>query len=79
VLLYGVLALAAWPRRDPWHEAPAHWLPLAWAVLWVGAAIFQALPGQNTGTAVAGAISGGADGAPGWLALGSITRALGFE
>jgi hypothetical protein len=63
-LLYGVLALAAWPQRDPAHEAPARWLPLAWAVLWVGAAIFQALPGQNTGTAVSGAITGGA---PGWL------------
>jgi hypothetical protein len=67
VLLYGVLALAAWPRRDPSHEAPARWLPLAWAVLWIGGAIFQALPGQNTGAAVAGAISGGAGGAPGWL------------
>ena len=64
VLLYGVLALAAWPRSDPSHEAPARWLPLAWAVLWVGGAIFQALPGQNTGTAVAGAINSGA---PGWL------------
>jgi hypothetical protein len=66
-LLYDVLALAAWPIRDPSHEAPAPWLPLAWAVLWVGGAVFQALPGQNTGTAVAGEISGGADGAPGWL------------
>jgi hypothetical protein len=63
VLLYALLALAAWPRRDPEQEAPAGWLPLAWAVLWVGGAIFQALPGQNTGTAVAGTILGG----PGWL------------
>jgi len=62
-LLYGVLALAAWPRLDASHEPPARWLPLAWAILWVGGAVFQALPGQNTGTAVAGAISGG----PGWL------------
>jgi hypothetical protein len=66
-LLYGVLALAAWPRRDPSHQAPARWLPLAWAVLWIGGAVFQALPGQNTGTAVAGAITGGAGGAPAWL------------
>jgi hypothetical protein len=63
-LLYGLLALAAWPQRDPSHEAPARWVPLVWAVLWIGAAIFQALPGQNTGTAVAGALTGGA---PGWL------------
>jgi hypothetical protein len=63
-LLYGVLALAAWPSRDPSQQAPARWLPLAWATLWIGGAIFQALPGQNSGTAVAGAISGGA---PGWL------------
>jgi hypothetical protein len=59
VLLYGVLAIAAWPGRDSWHEAPAPWLPVAWAVLWVGGAIFQALPGQNTGSAVAGTILGG--------------------
>jgi hypothetical protein len=59
VVLYGLLALAAWPRRDSRHEAPAPWLPLAWAVLWVGGAIFQALPGQNTGPAVAGTILGG--------------------
>src|SRR6266566_3313625 len=59
VLIYGLLALAAWPRRDSRHEAPARWLPLAWAVLWVGGAIFQALPGQNTGPAVAGTILGG--------------------
>jgi hypothetical protein len=37
VLLYGLLALAAWPGRNPSHQAPARWLPLAWAVLWVGA------------------------------------------
>jgi hypothetical protein len=59
-----VLALAAWPQPDQSQQAPARWLPLAWAVLWVGGAIFQALPGQNSGTAVAGAISSGAGGAP---------------
>jgi hypothetical protein len=63
VLLYALLAIAAWPHGDASREAPAPWLPLAWAVLWVGGAIFQALPGQNTGTAVAGTILGG----PGWL------------
>jgi hypothetical protein len=74
VLLYGVLALAAWPGRDSSHEAPASWLPLAWAMLWVGGAIFQALPGENNGTAVAGAIASGAGGAAGWL--GPLDRSL---
>jgi hypothetical protein len=67
-LIYAVLAAAAWSRRDASRERPAPWLPYAWAVLWVGAAVFQALPGQNTGTAVASALTGGTDSAPAWLA-----------
>jgi hypothetical protein len=67
-LLYAVLAAAAWPRPDGSRAGPAPWLPLAWAVLWVGAAVFQALPGQNTGAAVAGVLTAGTGAAPGWLA-----------
>src|SRR5207302_4983116 len=67
-LIYALLAAAAWPHRDAAREGPASWLPFAWAVLWVGAAVFQALPGQNSGTAVAGALTTGASRAPAWLA-----------
>jgi hypothetical protein len=67
-LIYAVLAAAAWPRRNPSRERPAPWLRFAWALLWVGAAVFQALPGQNTGTAVASAVTAGTSGAPAWLA-----------
>jgi hypothetical protein len=67
-LLYAILAAAAWPQGDSSREAPATWLPFAWAVLWVGAALFQALPGQNTGAAVAGALSAGPGTDPSWLA-----------
>lgn len=67
-LLYALLAAAAWPSRDGSREVPAPWLPLAWAVLWIGAAVYQALPGQNSGEAVASALTAGADGAPAWLA-----------
>lgn len=66
-LIYALLAAAAWPRRDDSREAPAPWLPFAWAVLWVGAAVFQALPGQNTGTAVASALTEGSAEGPAWL------------
>jgi hypothetical protein len=45
-VIYAIVAAAAWPRGDSSREAPASWLPLAWAVLWVGAAVSQAVPGQ---------------------------------
>src|SRR4051812_18564967 len=50
-LLLAIVGAAAWPLGDARDEAPAPWLPLAWAVIWVGAAVFQSLP-QNQGTAV---------------------------
>jgi hypothetical protein len=66
-LLYAILAAAAWPQRDGSRE-PASWLPYAWATVWVGGALLQALPSQNTGEAVASALTGGTGGAPAWLA-----------
>jgi hypothetical protein len=51
-LLYAILAAAAWPRGGSSEQPPASWLVPAWAVLWIGAAIFQLLPGQNTGPRV---------------------------
>jgi hypothetical protein len=77
VSLYAVLAIGAWPRSAQSQEPPARWLPLAWATVWVGGAIFQALPGQNTGADVAGAINSGAPGWPGRLdasVAGWVTR-----
>ncbi len=67
-LLYSVLALAAWTPRSQQHPLPpATWLLPVWTVLWVGRAIFQALPGQNSGADVAAIISGSEPSA-GWLA-----------
>jgi hypothetical protein len=74
-LLLAIMAAAAWPYRDARREGPAPWLPYAWAALWVGAAILQALPGQNTGRAVANALTGEATGAPGLL--GSLDNSAG--
>jgi hypothetical protein len=66
VVIYGVLALAAWPRRGRSDVPPARWLPLAWAAFWIGGAVLQALPLNNTGADVSSATL--AFGGPGWLA-----------
>jgi hypothetical protein len=42
-LLLAVLAAAAWPDRDVSRERPAAWLPLAWAIVWIGGAVFEAV------------------------------------
>lgn len=67
-LLYAVLAAAAWPNGTRNAEAPAGWLVWAWTALWVGAAVYQLLPGQNSGSAVASLLSDAAQGSPSWLA-----------
>jgi copper(I)-binding protein len=72
VLLYALLAAIAWPptadggwTRHDSSGPPARWTPVAWALLWVGGALVQALPGQNTADDLAGALN--AD-APTWQA-----------
>jgi hypothetical protein len=65
VSLYAALALAAWPRRGRSDIPPARWLPAVWAFLWVGAAVLQVLPMNNTGADVASAMT--ANGSPSGL------------
>jgi hypothetical protein len=66
-LLYSILSLAVMPGRKD-DRRPAYWLPLAWAVFWIGGAILQLLPGQNTAADLSSMISGMTADAPGWLA-----------
>jgi hypothetical protein len=68
VLLYAVLALAAWPTTTEGSgRRPAAWIAVPWAMLWVGAAIWQALPTQHGVATLAADVSGSEDGAPRWL------------
>jgi hypothetical protein len=73
-------ATTVWPTHGYWPAdanrpngpakvAVARWFPAAWAVLWVGGAVLQVLPGQAGGSALADMIGGmaGMDGMPGWL------------
>jgi len=73
VLLYAVLAVAAWPgtglhsSAGPRDAVIPRWFPFAWLVLWIGGALLQVLPSQR-GTAALHDQLGSADGTPGWLA-----------
>jgi hypothetical protein len=72
-LLYGILAVGAYPGLDGGKRAghrPQAWLNLAWLAIWIGGAVYQLLPGQNSAYDIASAITSGASGAPAWL--GSI-------
>jgi hypothetical protein len=63
-LLYAVLAAAAWRHADAAREAPARWLPFAWAAVWIGGAVLQVLPRQDSGRSVASAVTAGTGGGP---------------
>jgi hypothetical protein len=70
-LLYAILALAVLPppgSQENRGSRPAGWLASVWAVLWLGGAVYQLLPGQNTTSDLSGMIAGNAGGAPSWLA-----------
>jgi hypothetical protein len=78
-LLYAVVAMTAWPRPDgspgdqradgsPGDQRPARRAAAAWAVLWIGGAFLQLLPGSDTNASLSMALSMNASGAPGWLA-----------
>jgi hypothetical protein len=41
-LLMAILAAAAWPGRDASRESATAWLPFAWAIVWIGGAVFEA-------------------------------------
>ena len=69
-LLYAVLALAAWPRRDGAAAAdgPPRWTATAWAALWLGGAVLQLLPGRDTNASIGMSLAMNASGAPSWFA-----------
>jgi hypothetical protein len=72
-LLYVILSLAAVPEDEDVkpkteHRYPAAWLAFVWAFLWIGGAIYQLLPAQNSAASLSGMIASNAAGAPGWLA-----------
>jgi hypothetical protein len=74
VILYALLAAAAWPRRDPADSVAAgsplgrHGAALAWLLLWGSSAYFLLQPSNRSSHALSSAVAALAAGEPGWLA-----------
>jgi len=70
-LVYAILALAVHPLGA--HAAdgqrPGRWVAMAWAVLWLGGAVLELLPGRNTDASIRTSLDMNASDAPGWFAI----------
>jgi len=75
-LLYLVLALAAWPPLDRSEFAgpartplpPPSWIGRVWAVLWIGFALLNLLPGNSAASTIGDELAMNGSMSPGWLA-----------
>jgi len=67
-LLYVILALAVMPKNNKQGSRPPYWLAFVWAASWIGGAIYQLLPGQNTLADISSMVAGNGAHQPGWLA-----------
>jgi len=71
-LLYAIIALAVLPPKTAVANQspkphPAAWLPLVWALFWLGGAAFQLTNGENTTGALSFMVASMASGAPSWI------------
>lgn len=71
-LLYVILSIAILPKNKKQKlnetDTPAKWLPIVWSMLWIGGAIYQLLPGQNSVSDISTMIVSNRINQPGWLA-----------
>jgi hypothetical protein len=71
-ILYVLISLAVLPKQDKTgkltDKAPEYWLVFVWSIIWIGGAIYQLLPGQNSAADVSSMILNNTSGNPGWLA-----------
>ncbi len=82
VLLYVILAIAIYPKKNSEIEKPASWLIYFWGLSWTTGAVYQLLPGQNSISDLSSMIAGNGQGQPVWLynldsRVGSLINSLG--
>ena len=71
VLVYAVLAAVAWPSSRtaaPGRGRQRSSATASWSTLWLVGAVYQLMPGQDTGRAISAAIDAATAGGPDWLA-----------
>ncbi|HEY5303439.1 MAG TPA: hypothetical protein VIJ86_05230 [Acidimicrobiales bacterium] len=68
-LLYAVIAILAWPNRDPQGDDRPSWLALpAWCALWLTGAVLQLVNGNNNAMSFTMMLRAAQSGSPGWIA-----------
>jgi hypothetical protein len=65
-IIYALIALAIMPSKKR-NNYPAYWLAFVWSAIWIGGAIFQLLPGQDSVAYLKTTILSMSYGTPGWL------------
>jgi hypothetical protein len=70
-VVYAILALAVQPlgAHAVDGQRPSRWVTMAWAVLWLGGAVLELLPGRNTNGSISMSLAMNASNAPGWFAV----------
>jgi hypothetical protein len=70
-LVYAILALAVQPlgAHAVDGQRPGRWVTMAWAVMWLGGAVLELLPGRNTDGSISTSLAMNASDAPGWFAV----------
>ncbi len=74
-LLYALIALLAWPRRDQFDDDRPSWLAVpAWCALWLTGAALQLVAGNNSASSLTMTLRAAQGNSPGWIA--AIDRKL---
>lgn len=80
VLLYGLIGVVVWPRREGAGAGSARRAgPILWAMLWLGMAVLWLLPANSDPSSISAALAGASASSPSWLAHVQTSLASGLQ